>query len=94
MSAKTPASTGPESTGPAAPDTAAPRVVVLDHGSGNVRSVVRALEAAGADVALTADREQALEAVERRRPVGPPLRWRRTVIRLRWVQPVSATSLN
>lgn len=39
-----------------------PRVVVLDHGSGNVRSVVRALEAAGADVALTADRDQALAA--------------------------------
>ncbi|HEX7350264.1 imidazole glycerol phosphate synthase subunit HisH [Brachybacterium sp.] len=38
------------------------RVVVLDHGSGNVRSVVRALEAAGAQVALTADREQALAA--------------------------------
>lgn len=40
----------------------APRVVVLDHGSGNVRSVVRALEAAGADVALTADRDQVLAA--------------------------------
>lgn len=40
----------------------APRVVVLDHGSGNVRSVVRALEAAGAEVELTADREKALAA--------------------------------
>lgn len=40
----------------------APRVVVLDHGSGNVRSVVRALEAAGADVDLTADRDAALAA--------------------------------
>ncbi|ATG51468.1 imidazole glycerol phosphate synthase subunit HisH [Brachybacterium vulturis] len=40
----------------------APRVVVLDHGSGNVRSVVRALEAAGAAVELTADREMALAA--------------------------------
>lgn len=40
----------------------APRVVVLDHGSGNVRSVVRALEAAGAEVELTADREHALAA--------------------------------
>ncbi|MBB5830816.1 imidazole glycerol phosphate synthase subunit HisH [Brachybacterium aquaticum] len=39
-----------------------PRVVVLDHGSGNVRSVVRALEAAGAEVLLTADREAALAA--------------------------------
>ena len=38
------------------------RVVVLDHGSGNVRSVVRALEAAGAQVELTADRERALAA--------------------------------
>ncbi len=30
-------------------------VVVLDYGSGNVRSAVRALERAGADVTLTAD---------------------------------------
>ncbi|MCW1804392.1 imidazole glycerol phosphate synthase subunit HisH [Brachybacterium squillarum] len=42
--------------------TTAPEVVVLDHGSGNVRSVVRALEAAGARVQLTADREAALAA--------------------------------
>ena len=54
--------------GPAdAPATAgapgpAPRVVVLDHGSGNVRSVVRALEAAGAEVELIADRGRALAA--------------------------------
>ena len=40
----------------------APSVVVLDHGSGNVRSVVRALEAAGAQVELTADRTRALAA--------------------------------
>jgi glutamine amidotransferase len=40
----------------------APTVVVLDHGSGNVRSAVRALEAAGAQVTLTADRETALAA--------------------------------
>ena len=40
----------------------AARVVVLDHGSGNVSSVVRALEAAGARVELTADREAALTA--------------------------------
>lgn len=40
----------------------APRVVVLDYGSGNVRSAVRALEAAGADVELTADREAAVAA--------------------------------
>jgi glutamine amidotransferase len=35
--------------------TVRPRVAVLDYGSGNVRSAVRALEAAGADVELTAD---------------------------------------
>jgi len=40
----------------------APSVVVLDYGSGNVRSAVRALERAGADVELTADRERAMEA--------------------------------
>ncbi|MEO3938659.1 imidazole glycerol phosphate synthase subunit HisH [Dermatophilaceae bacterium Soc4.6] len=39
-----------------------PTVVVLDYGSGNVHSVVRALERVGAQVVLTADREQALEA--------------------------------
>ncbi|MBK0331061.1 imidazole glycerol phosphate synthase subunit HisH [Brachybacterium sp. MASK1Z-5] len=43
-------------------DVPAPRVVVLDHGSGNVRSAVRALEASGADVELTADRDSALGA--------------------------------
>lgn len=37
-------------------------VAVLDHGSGNLRSVVRALEAAGATVELTADRTTAEEA--------------------------------
>ncbi len=35
------------------------RVVVLDYGSGNVRSAVRALERVGADVELTADRAAA-----------------------------------
>ena len=39
-----------------------PGVVVLDYGSGNVRSAVRALEHAGADVDLTADRKSAAEA--------------------------------
>ncbi|MBM6399361.1 imidazole glycerol phosphate synthase subunit HisH [Phycicoccus sonneratiae] len=39
-----------------------PDVVVLDHGSGNVRSAVRALEHVGAAVTLTADREHALRA--------------------------------
>ncbi|MGN6781198.1 MAG: imidazole glycerol phosphate synthase subunit HisH [Marmoricola sp.] len=37
-------------------------VVVLDYGSGNVRSVLRALERAGAEVTLTADRPAAREA--------------------------------
>ncbi len=35
---------------------------MLDYGSGNLRSVVRALERAGADVALTADLEAGLAA--------------------------------
>jgi len=39
-----------------------PEVVVLDYGSGNTRSVVRALERAGARVELTADRAAALDA--------------------------------
>ena len=38
------------------------RVVVLDYGSGNIRSAVRALEHVGAEVALTADPVAALEA--------------------------------
>ncbi|GGL96131.1 imidazole glycerol phosphate synthase subunit HisH [Glutamicibacter protophormiae] len=38
------------------------KVVVLDYGSGNVRSAVRALEAAGAEVELTADPEKVLAA--------------------------------
>jgi glutamine amidotransferase len=37
-------------------------VVLLDYGSGNLRSAERALERAGADVRLTADFDQALEA--------------------------------
>lgn len=37
-------------------------VVVLDYGSGNVRSAVRALERAGADVVLTADPATAIAA--------------------------------
>jgi glutamine amidotransferase len=39
-----------------------PDVVVLDYGSGNIRSAVRALEHVGAAVTLTADREAALGA--------------------------------
>jgi glutamine amidotransferase len=37
-----------------------PRVVILDYGSGNLRSAQRALERAGADVSVTADRDAAL----------------------------------
>ena len=39
-----------------------PTVVVLDYGSGNLRSAERALARAGADVIVTADRDAALEA--------------------------------
>ncbi len=39
-----------------------PRVTVLDYGSGNLRSAVRALERAGAEVSLTADRRVAGDA--------------------------------
>jgi glutamine amidotransferase len=42
--------------------TTAPHVVVLDYGSGNVRSAVRALERVGAEVELTADRARAADA--------------------------------
>ncbi|RXZ46344.1 imidazole glycerol phosphate synthase subunit HisH [Agromyces fucosus] len=38
------------------------RVVVLDYGSGNVHSAAKALEHAGAEVTVTADRAAALEA--------------------------------
>lgn len=41
---------------------ARPTVVVLDYGSGNVHSAVKALEAAGADVELTANRARVLAA--------------------------------
>ena len=40
----------------------APSVVVLDYGSGNVHSAAKALEAVGARVTLTADRQTALDA--------------------------------
>jgi glutamine amidotransferase len=39
----------------------APQVVVLDYGSGNLRSAQRALEHAGAQVSVTADRDAVLE---------------------------------
>ena len=42
--------------------SARPSVVVLDYGSGNVRSAVRALERVGADVELTADARAAADA--------------------------------
>jgi glutamine amidotransferase len=40
----------------------APSVAVLDYGSGNVHSAVKALQLAGADVTLTADRQAVLAA--------------------------------
>lgn len=39
-----------------------PRVVLLDYGSGNVRSAWRALEHAGAEVDLTSDSDRAIDA--------------------------------
>ena len=39
----------------------APSVVVLDYGSGNLRSVHRALEQVGADVVVTSDYDTAME---------------------------------
>jgi glutamine amidotransferase len=42
--------------------TSKPDVVVLDYGSGNLRSVVRAVERAGATVTLTGDFDAALAA--------------------------------
>ena len=41
---------------------ARPRVVLLDYGSGNLRSAERALQRAGADVEVTADHAHALAA--------------------------------
>jgi glutamine amidotransferase len=43
-------------------DDMRPGVVVLDYGSGNVRSAVRALQRVGADARVTADRDAALAA--------------------------------
>lgn len=42
--------------------TRTPRVAVLDYGSGNVHSAAKALERAGAEVELTADRRAVMEA--------------------------------
>lgn len=48
---------------PAPPGPGArPTVVVLDYGSGNLRSAVRAVERAGAEVVLTSDKQAALDA--------------------------------
>jgi len=44
------------------PGADAPNLVVLDYGSGNLRSAVRALERAGAEVTLTSDKTAALDA--------------------------------
>jgi glutamine amidotransferase len=49
-------------TAPARPEGGRPTVVVLDYGSGNLRSAVRAVERAGAEVVLTADKQAALDA--------------------------------
>jgi glutamine amidotransferase len=42
--------------------SSSPKVVVLDYGSGNLRSAERALERAGADVSVTADLDAAAAA--------------------------------
>lgn len=42
--------------------TGAPTVAVLDYGSGNVHSAVKALQEAGADATLTSDRTTIMEA--------------------------------
>ncbi|KRE26308.1 imidazole glycerol phosphate synthase subunit HisH [Agromyces sp. Soil535] len=42
--------------------TGTKRVVLLDYGSGNVHSAAKALERAGAEVQITADRAAAMEA--------------------------------
>ncbi|MGC4934838.1 imidazole glycerol phosphate synthase subunit HisH [Gordonia sp. DT30] len=44
------------------PDVTSPDVVVLDYGSGNLRSAQRALERAGAQVNVTSDFDAALNA--------------------------------
>jgi len=49
-------------TSPARRPSRTPRVVVLDYGSGNLRSAERALQRVGADVEVTADGRAALDA--------------------------------
>ena len=47
-----------------------PKVVVLDYGSGNLRSAQRALARVGADVTVTADADAALDCDGLGVPVG------------------------
>jgi len=55
--------TAAEPDGPVTgPGTGRRRVVVLDYGSGNLRSAERAVAAAGADVVVSADLEEGLAA--------------------------------
>ncbi len=49
-------------TGPSTTGTGAPHVVVLDYGSGNIRSAERAVARSGARVTVTADPDAALAA--------------------------------
>ncbi|KAA9393617.1 imidazole glycerol phosphate synthase subunit HisH [Kocuria coralli] len=48
--------------GPSGSQHEAPVVVVLDYGAGNIRSAVRALEAAGARVLLSREKQHVLDA--------------------------------
>ena len=48
----------PRASGPV---SALPRIVVLDYGSGNLRSAARALERVGADVTVTSDYGRAMD---------------------------------
>ncbi len=47
---------------PPTPETSAPDIVVLDYGSGNIRSAERAVARTGARVTVTADRARAIAA--------------------------------
>jgi imidazole glycerol-phosphate synthase subunit HisH len=52
----------PRSSAPQEPPVETPSVTVLDYGSGNLRSAVRALERAGAHVTLSARRDDAMDS--------------------------------
>ncbi|PVZ11906.1 imidazole glycerol phosphate synthase subunit HisH [Actinomycetospora cinnamomea] len=54
--------TASAATSPSRRPSRTPHVVVLDYGSGNLRSAERALQRVGADVEVTADGRAALEA--------------------------------